>query len=135
MKTIFSLLLVMGLVIHGYAQNSTSYQNQLDLIKKSENQYKVGWIFLGGGLAMGITSLAIPNSYDYNTGQSNTGGLATLGWASAISIAVSIPIFLSSGSNARIAAKLGLQNQALYQPIPSTGQPKNFLSINLKIPF
>jgi len=134
MKTIFSFLLVIGLVIHGYAQNSTSNQNQLDLIKKSENQNKVGWIFLGGGLAMGITSLVIPNSYDPYNGQSNSGGLAALGWVSAISIAVSIPIFLSSGSNARIAAKLGLQNQAINQPNPLGTHIRSIPSLSLKIP-
>lgn len=62
MKILSSFLLAMGLVIQGYSQTTTSYQNQLDLIKKSEIQNKVGWILLGGGLAMAITSLAIPTS-------------------------------------------------------------------------
>lgn len=42
MKILSSFLLAMGLVIQGYSQTTTSYQNQLDLIKKSEIQNKVG---------------------------------------------------------------------------------------------
>lgn len=134
MKTIFSFLLVMGLVFQGYAQITTSYQNQLDLIKKSENQNKVGWIVLGGGLAMVITSIAIPNTYNNYTGESNSEVISILGWAGAISIAVSIPIFLSSGSNARMAAKIGLQNQAFNQPLPRGTRFPSIPSLNLKIP-
>lgn len=124
----------MGLVIQGYSQTTTSYQNQLDLIRKSENQNKVGWIFLGGGLAMAITSIAIPTTYDNYTGESNSEVISVLGWAGAISIAVSIPIFLSSGSNARMAAKLGLQNQAINQPIPIGTHFGSIPSLSLKIP-
>lgn len=134
MKKLFLFFLAMGLVIHGYSQTTTSYQNQLDLIKKSENQNKVGWILLGGGLAMAITSIAIPTTYDNYTGESNSEVISVLGWASAISIAVSIPFFLSSGSNARTAAKLGLQNQALNQPFPLGPHPGSIPSLSLKIP-
>lgn len=134
MKLILTFLLVMGLVIQGYSQTNISNQNQLDLIRKSENQNKVGWIFLGGGLAMAITSIAIPNTFDSYTGESNSEMISVLGWAGAISIAVSIPIFLSSGSNARMAAKLGLHNQAINQPFPIGIHFGSIPSLSLKIP-
>lgn len=134
MKLIFTFLFVIGLVIQGYSQTNTSYQSQSNLIRKSENQNKLGWIFLGGGLALAFTSIAIPNTYDSNTGESNSKVISALGWAGAISIAVSLPIFLSSGSNARTAAKLGLQNQALYQSIPSGTHFRSIPSLSLKIP-
>lgn len=134
MKLIFTFLLVMGLVIQGYSQTNISNQNQLDLIRKSENQNKVGWIFLGGGLAMAITSIALPNTFDSYTGESNSEMISVLGWAGAISIAVSIPIFLSSGSNARMAAKLGLHNQAINQPFPIGIHFGSIPSLSLKIP-
>lgn len=138
MKLIFTFLFVMGLVIQGYSQTNISNQNQLDLIRKSENQNNVGWIFLGSGLAMTITSLAIPDTYDSYTGsytgESNSELRSILGLAGTISIAVSIPIFLSSGSNARMAAKLGLHNQAINQPFPIGIHFGSIPSLSLKIP-
>lgn len=134
MKLIFTFLFVMGLVIQGYSQTNISNQNQLDLIRKSENQNKVGWIFLGGGLAMAITSIALPNTFDSYTGESNSELRSILGLAGTISIAVSIPIFLSSGSNARMAAKLGLHNQAINQPFPIGIHFGSIPSLSLKIP-
>lgn len=134
MKTIFTFLIVIGLVTQGYSQTNTSYQNQLDLIKKSDSQYTGGWIFLGTGTALVLTSWTLPNTYDSSDGSSNQKLISFLGWTGALAIITSVPLFLSAGQNARMAARLSLQNQTLYQPISIPGQPKSFPSLSLKIP-
>lgn len=134
MKTIFTFLIVIGLVTQGYSQTNTSYQNQLDLIKKSDSQYTGGWIFLGTGTALVLTSWTLPNTYDSSDGSSNQKLTSFLGWTGALAIITSVPLFLSAGQNARMAARLSLQNQTLYQPISIPGQPKSFPSLSLKIP-
>lgn len=122
------------MVIQGFAQTSASYQTQLDLIKNSDQQNTAGWIFLGTGTALLATSWAIPTTNDYSDGSSNQKVLSFLAWTGALAIITSVPLFLSAGQNARMAARLSVQNQVLHQPISIPGQPSSFPSISLKIP-
>ena len=134
MKIIFLSLIIFSLNFQAFGQKIEPSQLQLDLIRKSDTQYKAGWIFLGSGAALSLTAIVIPPNYDYNDGSSNDRVISFLGITGFLAIGTSIPLFLSAGQNARMAAKLSLESQAIFQPIPIQGQPNRFPSLSLKIP-
>lgn len=134
MKNIVLLLLVFSLGMPVFGQKVEPSDLQLDLIRKSDSQYKAGWIFLGSGAALSLTSIAIPRTFDSSDGSSNDGVITFLGVTGFLAICTSIPLFLSAGQNARTAAKLSLESQALIQPIPIPGQASRFPALSLKIP-
>ena len=134
MKNIILALLLLGIISHSNAQTRKLATTQASLMEKSDSQYTAGWVFLGTGTALVATSWALPNTYDYSDGSSNQKLISFLGWTGALAIITSVPLFLSAGQNARMAARLSLQNQTLFQPISIPGQPKSFPSLNLKIP-
>jgi len=132
MKYLFLSLILLGLFTDGFGQKVEPSPVQLDLIQKSDTQYKAGWAFLGGGLALTLTAIVIPRNFNYENGKSNDRLISFLGWTGFLSIGTSIPLFLSAGQNARMAAKLSLESQAIMQPLP--GQSSHFPSLSLKIP-
>ncbi|WP_111671293.1 hypothetical protein [Algoriphagus litoralis] len=134
MKPIFLSLILFSFYFQAFGQKVEPSQLQLDLIGKSDAQYKAGWIFLGSGTALSLTALVIPRTYDYNDGSSNNRVISFLGWTGFLAIGTSIPLFLSAGQNARMAAKLSLESQSSIQPIPIPGQPRHFPALSLKIP-
>lgn len=134
MKNLFFLLILSSLCFQAFGQTSPPSQNQLDLIQKSDAQYKAGWIFLGGGTALILTAMAIPYRYDDMDGSNNQRTINFLSWTGILSISTSIPLFLSAGSNGRLAAKLSLGSQALNQPIPIPYTSNRIPSLSLKIP-
>jgi hypothetical protein len=138
MKLALFAALFIGITLLAKAQATPEINTAAYLLEKSNKQYKAGMILLGGGTALLITSRIIPYNYDnynnYNYENSNETIKSILGWTGAISMIISVPVFLSSGSNARLAARLGLQNQTIHQPIPIPGQPRNVPSLGLKIP-
>lgn len=134
MKNLFLFLILAGFCFQAYGQKPEPSPIQLDLIQKSDRQYKTGWIFLAGGAALSLTAIAIPTNYDYNDGSSNNTAISILGWTGFLSIGTSIPFFLSAGQNARTAAKLSLESQELNQPVPIPGTSNRIPSLSLKIP-
>lgn len=135
MKHSFLALMMSVLSFNVLGQNAEPSSLQLDLIHKSDTQYKAGWIFLGGGTALALTAMVIPRNFDYDNGSNNTRVKSFLGWTGFLSISTSIPFFLSAGQNARMAARLSLENQTLHQPILLPGQPGSIPSLSLRIPF
>ncbi len=134
MKHVFLSLIVVLLGFPVFGQQPEPSPMQLDLIRKSDNQYKAGWILLGTGTALSLAAIAIPNNYDYNDGSSNNTAISILSWTGFLAIGTSIPLFLSAGQNARLAARLSLESQALIQPIPIPGKSNRIPSLSLKIP-
>ncbi|SIO14620.1 hypothetical protein [Algoriphagus halophilus] len=134
MKNIAIALFLIGIIFQSRAQSERLENPQVSLMEKSDHQYTAGWIFLGTGTAFIVAARAIPTKYDYYDGSSNQTFLSVLGWTGSIAIITSIPLFLSAGKNARLAAKLSLQNHTLYQPIPLDHPLPNFPSLSLKIP-
>ncbi|GAA0880301.1 hypothetical protein GCM10009119_32710 [Algoriphagus jejuensis] len=135
MKNLFLAFLLVGVSINAQSQTKTLASTPEELLQKSNSQYKAGVILLGGGAAMLLTAWAIPAQYDDYGGTTNNSFQSFLGVAGALSIAISVPVFLSSGNNARMAARLSLQNQDLYQPAIVPEQPRNIPAFSLKIPF
>lgn len=134
MKNLLALILVVLVAFESLGQTTSVFEHQQDLMKKSDAQYKAGWIFLGTGLALSITAIVIPRKFDPNDGTSNSRVTSFLGWTGFLSIGTSIPLFLSAGYNARTAAKLSLEPKALHQPNIGGELPRNIPSLTLKIP-
>lgn len=133
MKRLFLILVFIGLYHVSHGQEAKPNPALLeDLVKKSESQYKGGLAFLGGGTALVITAIAIPNRFDYMGGSSNQRTINFLTWTGILSISTSIPLFLSSGYNGRTAAKLSLKSQTLLTPLPI--QVQNYPSLSLNFP-
>ncbi|MDO8965150.1 hypothetical protein [Algoriphagus sp.] len=134
MKYLFLYLLLLSICTESFGQTVGPSALQLDLIQKSDTQYKAGLIFLGGGTALTLTSIVIPRNFDFDSGTNNTRVISFLAWTGVFSICTSIPLFLSAGQNARMAARLSLENQALTSPIPIPNYARSIPSLSLKIP-
>jgi len=134
MKNLVIVIFLMGITFSMNAQTGKLATTQVSLMEKSDSQYTAGWIFLGTGTALVLTSWALPNTYDSSDGSSNQKLISFLGWTGALAIITSVPLFLSAGQNARMAARLSLQNQTLYQPLPFGESQRSIPSLNLKIP-
>ncbi len=134
MKNLVIIILLMGITFSMNAQTGKLATTQASLMEKSDSQYTAGWIFLGTGTALVVTSWALPNTYHSSDGSSNQKLISFLGWTGALAIITSVPLFLSAGQNARMAARLSLQNQTLYQPLPFGESQRSIPSLNLKIP-
>lgn len=131
MKKAICILLFLALPFLGHAQyQAEPTMLQKDLAMKSERQFKTGKIFMLGGTGLILLNSVIPYRYNYNTGRSNDGLRSTFGTLGSIMLFTSIPFFLESGSNGRMAAKLYLDNQALHSPV----YREQFPALRLQIP-
>ncbi|MEB2774906.1 hypothetical protein SYJ56_06290 [Algoriphagus sp. D3-2-R+10] len=135
MKKILIAIFLSGIIFQTVGQTKKLDITPASLMKKSDTQYKVGLILSGTGTALIITALVLPDQYDdYYYESRNHTLISVLAWTGVAAIITSLPLFLSAGQNARTAAKLSIQNQSFYQPIPIPGHPKSFPSLSLKIP-
>jgi hypothetical protein len=119
-----------------------SQQNELsrrDYLDKSENQKKTAKIILGAGGLVAITGFILtinetgdildPDSKD-NSKLANTLGYTGLGI-----MAVSVPFFIASGKNRRMAMKVSLIRQGIPQTRGSNFATVNIPAIKLSISF
>lgn len=133
MKTFFLAVILLGISFYSPAQSNSVLTTPQELSELSDSQFKAGLILVGGGTTLVVTSLVIPIKYDDLDGSSNQRLRSFLTVTGLLSIMTSVPLFLSSGSNARMAAQLSLQNQAVYQPIFLPGQPRDIPALTLRI--
>jgi hypothetical protein len=133
MKTFFLAVILLGISFYSPAQSNSVLTTPQELSELSDSQFKAGLILVGGGTTLVVTSLVIPIKYDDFDGSSNQRIRSFLTVTGLLSIMTSVPLFLSSGSNARMAAQLSLQNQAVYQPIFLPGQPRDIPALTLRI--
>ena len=133
MKTIFLAVILLGISYYSPAQSNSVLTTPQELSELSDSQFKAGMILVGGGTTLVVTSLVIPIKYDDFDGSSNQRIRSFLTVTGLLSIMTSVPLFLSSGSNARMAAQLSLQNQAVHQPIFLPGQPRDIPALTLRI--
>lgn len=133
MKTFFLAVILLGISFYSPAQSNSVLTTPQELSELSDSQFKAGLILVGGGTTLVVTSLVIPIKYDDLDGSSNQRLRSFLTVTGLLSIMTSVPLFLSSGSNARMAAQLSLQNQAVYKPIFLPGQPRDIPALTLRI--
>jgi hypothetical protein len=116
MKKILVYFLSILLTTASYSQKLHPAQPLLkeDYLLKSKNQKKVGWILLGGGTGLILTSALIPRGELVRDGicwglflceeeYKNDGIRGIIVVAGGLSILSSIPFFIASGKNKRKA--------------------------------
>ena len=133
MKTFILAVILLVVAFYSYGQSKSILNTPQELSELSDSQFKAGLILVGGGTTLVVTSLVIPVKYDDLDGSSNQRLRSFLTVTGLLSIMTSVPLFLSSGSNARMAAQLSLQNQSVYQLIFLPGQPRDIPGLTLKI--
>ncbi|WP_111671294.1 hypothetical protein [Algoriphagus litoralis] len=117
------------------AQNQESKILIQEYIKRSEQQKKTGLIMLGAGVGSVILGTVL-----FGVGWSdgnNAAGVSGVLLASAgsISTLVSIPILVSSASNGRKAAKLGISTSQIGDGLPTGFSTKTYPALSFSIPF
>ncbi len=114
-KIIFGTILIAFAAV-SFAQQSAPKQAliQTDYLQKSKKQKKTAMIFLGGGAALIVASLVIPQGEPtgfqidpitggFYEGHKNDGIKGALGLTGVVSMLGSIPFFIASGKNKRKA--------------------------------
>jgi len=107
-------------------------------LTRSEDQKTAAWVFLGGGTILCVIGGIVLGQHDYNpisgeNSSSSTG--AVLVGAGIGCMIISIPCFISSGKNARIAAGLSFKNQELIVPYSNNLSAVKQPGISINIPF
>jgi hypothetical protein len=133
MKTFILAVILLVVAFYSYGQSKSILNTPQELSELSDSQFKAGLILVGGGTTFVVTSLVIPRKFDYSDGSGNQRLRSFLSVTGLLSIMTSVPLFLSSGSNARMAAQLSLQNQTVYQPAILPGQPRDIPALTLRI--
>ena len=136
MKKIFFCLTLLLLTVKSFSQ--TPALSKEDYLKKSKTQKTVGWVMLGGGVAMTTIGYVIINQQvnDDPLNAITTGqGYVVLMIAGAASALGSIPFFISSAKNARRAAAISFNNQKILFPQQNTFVLKTQPTVTLKIMF
>jgi hypothetical protein len=119
---------LVGSALPVFAQ-SMSKQDYLD---KSRMQKNTGFIMLGGGVAMATAGAILFNkNFNLNGGGDAEGIMMVAGTLVALG---SIPMFISSGNNARKAAQMSFRNEPLHIPKYAGNLPRSVPSLTLKIP-
>ncbi len=124
-KIVFSLALLL-FIVKSFSQTLAFSKDRY--LQKSKNQKTVGWVMLGGGVAMTTIGILIasgqtndrlndPFGVDPFSGNEGAAIVAVAGLASALG---SIPFFISSAKNARKAAKISFNNQRILFPQQNT---------------
>ena len=98
-----SFILIVALLLT--LQTIFSQQTKQDHLQKSKKQKTTAWIMLGGGTAVGLIGLSKINLAGSDREINNTPGTIMFFTGLASSIA-SIPVFIASKRNKRMAMKL-----------------------------
>src|SRR5437762_14179559 len=103
--TVFAMLLIIA--INSFSQQANPSRTPMteDYLKKSKHQKTAAWAFLGGGAALFITGLVIPQGEqqwdDYFLvpveGHKNDGVKGAFYLVGTLSMLGSIPFFIASG--------------------------------------
>jgi hypothetical protein len=124
-KTILPLVFILTTASSFAQTTSTDVKTKEYYITKSRHQKTIGWIMLGGGVALTGLGIAIgaAETIDYALGSSsNTGAGTAFVIVGAASTLGSIPFFISAGHNKSKAAELAFN----MQPVPTLNVTKKF---------
>lgn len=105
-----------------------------EYLRQSEKQKKTGLIMLGAGAGSVLLGTVLFGTA-WNSGSNFAGGASAFFLvAGSISTLVSIPVLVSSASNGRKAAKLGIGTTQLAAPSSRGGSQKTYPSWIISIP-
>lgn len=137
-KTIFAFVLI-SIAISSFSQTSQpNVKTKAYYLKKSHHQRTIGWIMLGGGVALTALGVGAANAELLSSveGSSKSGNLSSvlvgIGVASALG---SIPLFISAAQNKRKAAALAFNMQKV--PMLYTTNSRTIIqpALTLKVSF
>ncbi len=131
------LVIVAFLLFLPRTQAQQSQENKIlieEYLRQSEKQKKTGLIMLGAGAGSVLLGTVLFGT-SWNSGSNLAGGAGIfLFTAGSISTLISIPILVSSASNGRKAAKLGIGTTQLTAPNSREGGQKTYPSWIISIP-
>lgn len=132
----FFLTLSLFLALFARAQSQSLERNILieEYIKQSEKQKKTGLIMLGAGLGSVLLGTVLFGVGWGDGSDVAAGSGAILMTAGSISTLVSIPILVSSASNGRKAAKLGISTARIPTSQPTGFPSKIYPALSFSIP-
>ena len=126
-----------------FSAKSFSQQVNHDYLNQSKKQKKMAWIFLGAGTALIATSIIYPNGdlvddgicfVGYCDTEYENDGIKTaffvVGTAAALT---SIPFFITSKSNKRKAASVGLKMDDFVQPFNGVLVKTSFPALRFRL--
>jgi hypothetical protein len=104
-------------------------------LQRSKNQKTAGWLLLAGGTTMAVTGIILFSKADFwkseDNGSADAGGFLLLG--GVLADLGSIPLFISSATNARRAATLSFKNEKVLVPLHNNLVWNAVPAISLKI--
>lgn len=116
------------------AQNAESKFLIEEYLRQSEKQKKTGLIMLGAGAGSVLLGTVLFGTA-WNSGSNFAGGASAFFLvAGSISTLVSIPVLVSSASNGRKAAKLGIGTTQIAAPGSMGGTQKTYPTWIISIP-
>ena len=135
MTKIFLILsLILIFLPKAKAQNQENKILIEEYLKRSEKQKKTGLIMLGAGVGSVIIGTVLFGTGWDDDSDFAVGSGAILMTAGSLSTLISIPILISSASNGRKAAKLGIGTARLTEPLPDGFSPKTYPALHFSIP-
>lgn len=112
-------------------EGSAEYYRQ-----KSKNQKKTAWILLGAGTVMAVGGgIGFNRSWNLPEHYTETDIFGFIMLAGIVSDLVSIPVFISSGRNARRASRVSVSTQLIDFPRVNNSYVEPHPAISIKIPF
>lgn len=134
-KIVFSLTLLI-FVLNLFSQTTKNPALTKDYyLQKSKNQKTVAWVLLGGGLGIaaagGIVQLFHENQRNGGFNLDFTGAFIAIG--GGVVALSSIPFFISSSKNKKIAASIAISNQNIFLPQQNSFALKTQPTLTLKI--
>lgn len=135
MKKITLSLSMLFFIINSFSQTQTTTFSKEYYLEKSKNQKKTGWIILGAGLGIaavgGLVQLQhenqATNSFDFDF----TGAYIAI--AGGVLSVASIPFFVNSSKNKKLAIAITIDNQNILLPQENNFAFKKQPSLCLRI--
>jgi hypothetical protein len=142
MKKVITLLLLIALSATSFSQQTEPNPtlSKQDFLLKSKKQKTTAWILLGGGtglamtgLVMGLSDLgeAFGRAYTGQNGSVNSEAAGTVFLVGLGGMVGSIPLFVASGRNKRIAMSLSFKNETTPQIQKNSLVQENIPSLKL----
>lgn len=114
MKRNIFILIILLFTVQLFSQVNATLEFSKDYyLQKSKKQNTTGWILLTSGAVIGIIGIVGFSKSDFLESNSDADAYGILMLGGALSGLGSIPFFINSGSNARKAATLSINNQPI----------------------
>ena len=144
MKNVTTILLLLIIAASTFSQqtNPSPPLTKHDYLRKSKHEKVAAWSLLGGGAVMGtvgtiiaaeevVTFIVNPFTPPADEKRFNRGAALIL--IGSIAVLASIPFFIASSKNKRIAASMSFRNQPLPEIFTNNFVYREIPSLTLKI--